>query len=341
VPHVVLQTSSTLHELVDHLAPFVVKEGDTVWRLRDVFLNRDDSHALAECLVVVRGRLTHFFVQLSQREADASIVVRPYGVPRVEAKPSIKRMVALVAEAVQAGHPDVEIGTTTIRDALSDRYAWAPDPEREGFDPLLPERALPAPLDWAAIFGNDGPVEIEIGSGKGTFLADAAVLRPETNFLAVELAGPFAEHVRDRVRRRDLRNVRVVRAEASGFLERHVPPGSVRVIHVYFPDPWPKKRHHKRRLVAPRFAAVAARALEPGGELRFVTDHEEYFQEAMAVLAETPGLAPGRIEPGEMDDLTNYERKYRAEGRPIHRARFRRAGGDPAPAGELPAGGAP
>lgn len=316
--------------MVEHIAPFVVEQGGTVWRLRDVFLNRQRDHALAECLVVVSGRLTRFYVHLGQREGDGAIVVRPYPIPRVEPTPSIKRMVALVAEAVRDAHPDVELGATTIRGFLSDEYAHKEDPEPagpEGFDPLLPERDLPAPLSWAAVFGDDNPVEIEIGSGKGTFLVESAVARPETNFVAIEMAGAFAAHVRDRVRRRDLRNVRVVRAEAEAFLERHVPPGSVRAIHVYFPDPWPKKRHHKRRLVTPRFAALAARALEPGGELRFVTDHDEYFQEAVSVLAETPGIGPDTVGAGEMDDLTNYERKYRAEGRPIHRARFKRAGG--------------
>ncbi|MFN2420051.1 MAG: tRNA (guanosine(46)-N7)-methyltransferase TrmB, partial [Gemmatimonadota bacterium] len=325
MPHVVLQTSSPLYELVERVQPFVAQEGETVWRLRDVFLNRDDSHALAECLVVVRGRLTRFFVHLAQRESDASVVVRPYAIPRIESRPSIKRMVALVAEAVRAAHPDVEISRGTIGDYLSDRYVYAPDPEPSGFDPLLPAAALPAPVDWSAIFGNDGPVEIEIGSGKGTFLVDAAERRPDTNFLALEYAADYAEHLRDRVRRRRLENVRVARAEAVRFFEDHVAEGSVRAIHVYFPDPWPKKRHHKRRLLSPAFAALAARALEPGGEIRLVTDHAEYFEEAAAALAAAPGLEAAPVDEAAMSD-TNYERKYRAEGRPIHRAVFRRVG---------------
>ena len=326
MPHVVLHTSSPLREVVEGLRPFVAQEGDTVWRLRDVFLNQERDHALAECLVVTRDRLARFFVHLAQRESDGAIVVRPYPVPRVEAKPSTKRMVALIAEAVVAAHEDVTVASTTVREYLSDRWVHTPDPEPDGFDPLLPDRGLPAPLDWPAIFGNDGPVEIEIGSGKGTFLVESALARPDTNFLSIEMAAAFAEHVRDRARRRELGNVRVVRGEARGFLERHVPPSSVRVIHVYFPDPWPKKRHAKRRLVSPAFALAASRALVPGGELRFVTDHEEYFQEAVAVLDETPGLAPAAVPESGMTDLTNYERKYAREGRAIHRAVYRRAG---------------
>lgn len=296
-----------------------------MWRLRDVYLSAAGRHALVECLIVAGGRTNRFLVHLAQRESDASVVVRPYPVPRVEATPSVKRMVALVAETVRRHHPDVEIGPTTVRDFLSDRYRYEPDPEPGAWDPMLPERGLPRPLDWSAIYGNAGPVEIEIGSGKGTFLVDAARSSPGTNFLSVEWAGAYADHVRDRIRRRELRNARVVRADAARLLADAVPSGSVRRVHLYFPDPWPKKRHHKRRLVTPEFARSVAEALAPDGELRFVTDHGDYFEEAVAILESEPRLEPLPV-PDEMADLTNYERKYRAEGRPIHRARYRRVG---------------
>lgn len=312
-----------MHELTEAVEPFVEREGETVWRLRDVYLSATGRHALAECLVVTAGRMNRFLVHLAQRESDASVVIRPYPVPRVEATPSVKRMVALVAEAVGRHHPDVEIAGTTVRDFLSDRFRYEPDPPPGTWDPMLPERGLPSPLDWAAIYGNTGPVEIEIGSGKGTFLVRAARAAPETNFLSIEWAGAYAEHLRDRIRRRELRNVRIVRADASRLLEL-VPVGSVHRVHLYFPDPWPKKRHHKRRLVTPEFARAVAQALEPGGELRFVTDHQAYFEEATAALESEARLEPVEV-PDDMIDLTNYERKYRAEGRPIHRRRYRRA----------------
>jgi len=322
MPHVVLETHTPLYRIVERVEPFVAEAEGTVWRMRDVFLNRDDSHALAECLVVVDGRLERFFVHLAQREEDGAVVVRPYPVPRVDAKPSVKRMVALVAEAMTAAHPDVHIARSTIREYLATDWRWHPDPDPSAWDPLLPESGLPRPLDWGAVFGAEGPVEIEVGSGKGTFLVESAERRPGHRFLSIEWALPYAEHLRDRIRRRDLRNVRVARADAARFLVDHVPPGSVRALHVYFPDPWPKKRHHKRRLIQPAFAAAATEALEPGGELRFVTDHAEYFEAAMAVLTAENGLAEAPVPEEEMTDLTNYERKYRAEGRPIHRARF-------------------
>ena len=323
MPHVVLQTSSPLHELIEGIDPFIERAGSTVWRLRDLFLNRDGHHALAECLVVREGRPRRLFVHLSQREGDASVVVRLYPVPPIDVTPSVKRMIALVAEAVVRHHPDVEIGRTTVPDFLTDRYRYAPDPQPVGWDPRLPETGLSGPLDWGAIFGRPGPIEIEIGSGKGGFLVEAATRFPDTAFLSIEWAGAYAEGLRDRIRRRDLRNVRVVRADAGPLLEEAVPAGSVRAIHIYFPDPWPKKRHHKRRLVTPAFAGAVAEALEPGGELRLVTDHREYFDGARAVLDAEPRLEPAEV-PADMVDLTNYERKYQAEGRPIHRARYRR-----------------
>jgi len=325
VPHVVLETATPLFEIVERVEPFAEKERETVWRVREVFLNPAGTHGLVECIVVTGGRPRRFFVQLAQREQDAAIVVRPYAVPKVDPLPSVKRMVALVAEALHDAHPDVVIARSTIETFLSDRWTFTADPEPGEWDPTLPESGLPAPLEWTAVFGDDHPVEIEIGSGKGTFLVEAAEAHPGTNYLSIEVAAEYARYVADRVRRRDLRNVRVVRADAGRFLERHAPPESVRVAHLYFPDPWPKKRHHKRRLVQPAFARDVARALAPGGELRFVTDHAEYFEAATDVLDAEPGLE--RVEvPGEaMEDLTNYERKYRAEGRSIHRARYRRA----------------
>ncbi len=321
MPHVVLLTDSPLHEVVDGLEPFVVKEEGTVWKLRDTFLDRRGVHALCECLIVRRGRIERFFVQLSQREEDAAVVARPHRVPRVEPTPSVKRMVALVAEAAERGHPDVRIARSTVRDFLSDRWTFTPDPDPAGWDPLLPSHGMPRPLDWGAVFGGEGPVEIEIGSGKGTFLVETAEANPDVRYVSVEWARAYAHHVRDRARRRELKNVRVVQADAAAFVAEHVPAGSLRTIHIYFPDPWPKERHHHRRLVQPPFVEAAADALEPGGELRFVTDHEEYFEEAVERLAAEPRLE--RCEfPEEATPFTNYLRKYREEGRPIHRALF-------------------
>lgn len=320
MPHVVLLTDSPLHEVVDRLEPFAIKEEGTVWKLLDTFLDRRGGRALCECLVVRRGRVARFFVQLIQREEDAALIVRLHPVPRMEPLPSVRRMIALVAEAAERAHPDVRIDRSTIGDYLSGRWRFTPDPDPAEWDPLLPESA-PRPLDWAGLFGAAGPVELEIGSGKGTFLVETAESHPEVRYLGIEWARSYADYIRDRVRRRNLRNVRVARADAGVFVADHVPAGSLRTIHLYFPDPWPKERHHGRRLVQPAFVAAAADALAPGGELRFVTDHAEYFEEAVERLAAEPRLER-REFPAEETPLTNYLRKYREEGREIHRARF-------------------
>ena len=188
----------------------------------------------------------------------------------------------------------------------------------------LDVETLARPLDWAALYGNANPVEIEIGMGKGTFLTDQAKARPETNFFGIEWARFFWRYASDRLRRHGCLNARTVRAEAGFFLNEFVPPGSVSVLHVYFPDPWPKARHHKRRLIQPKFVPVIHRILAPGGRLQVVTDHQGYWEESIEpTMRAAGGFAvvdynrPGSANEGEFVG-TNFERKYRREGRPFY-----------------------
>lgn len=182
---------------------------------------------------------------------------------------------------------------------------------------------LPKPLDWQALFGNDHPVEIEIGSGKGTFITEQARARPEVNFLGIEWARWFYRYAADRLRRNNCMNARMVRAEASFFLTEHVPPASISVLHIYFPDPWPKARHHKRRLIQPKFMPLVQRILVPGGRLQVVTDHHGYFEENIEPSVRGSELQvvdynrPGSAGEGEFVG-TNFERKYAREGRPFY-----------------------
>ena len=182
---------------------------------------------------------------------------------------------------------------------------------------------LPRPIDWGALFGNDRPVEMEIGIGKGTFITEQAKARPEVNFFGVEWAMWFWKYASDRLRRGGRTvNARTVRAEALYFLREFVPSASIRVLHVYFPDPWPKKRHHKRRLVQEPFMREVERILAPGGRLQLVTDHGEYFEQMREVVAKSAlGVVdynrPGSAGEGEFVG-TNFERKYAREGRPFY-----------------------
>jgi tRNA (guanine-N7-)-methyltransferase len=188
--------------------------------------------------------------------------------------------------------------------------------------------SLTPPIAWPEIFGNDRPVELEIGSGKGLFLANAATANPGHNFLGIELAKKYARKAAERVAKRSLTNVRVLPGDALLFMSRYVPPASLRAAHVYFPDPWWKARHKKRRVFAEPLVLDLERALQPGGDLHVASDVEEYFGVIRALMAAHPRFE-AQSEPvphdpeHELDYLTNFERKYRIEGRPIYRAHYR------------------
>jgi tRNA (guanine-N7-)-methyltransferase len=179
-------------------------------------------------------------------------------------------------------------------------------------------------LDWQAVLGNDHPVEIEVGCGKGLFLLISALARPDVNFLGVEIDRKYQLFTATRMAKRALHNVRVACADARALLRDRVPAASVRAVHVYFPDPWWKKRHHKRRVFTAEFVGSVARALQPGGRLLAATDVESYFQVMRAVISERPDLQP--VTPPEPDDeardrdfLTNFERKARLQGKGVYR----------------------
>lgn len=172
-------------------------------------------------------------------------------------------------------------------------------------------------LDWTDIFANKNPVEVEIGIGKGRFLIDSAQRRLDVNFVGVEWAMKYLRMAHARCMRRSLENVRFVRADAREFVEFFIPTRSVQAYHIYFPDPWPKKRHHKRRLFNRDFLAEVERTLMPGGHLWLATDFVEYFDVMLEVLDESDHL---RAVEAEWDGAkTNYEEKYIAAGKPIYR----------------------
>ena len=185
---------------------------------------------------------------------------------------------------------------------------------------LPPLAELGEPADWSKVYGRPGPLTVEIGCGGGRTIIGMAVARPAENFLAVERAGEYYRVLRDRVTKRALPNMRISRLDADYLINRFFPDNSVREYHVYFPDPWPKKRHHKRRLFTEQFCADLRRTLIPGGVLYFATDHQDYYQEILprlqAVLAVCEPPEPWEDAP---EGRTNYEVKYLKEGRAIYR----------------------
>jgi tRNA (guanine-N7-)-methyltransferase len=180
---------------------------------------------------------------------------------------------------------------------------------------------LPRPLNFVELFGNANPVELEIGMGKGTFITEQAEAHPDRNYFGIEYARWYWRYASDRLRRHHCRNARTARAEAAYFLHEFVPDASIRVLHIYFPDPWPKARHNKRRFIQDKFMPTVLRVLEPGGRLQVVTDHADYFAQIEAVVGKS-GLKtvdynrPGSAGDGEFVG-TNFERKYAREGRPF------------------------
>jgi tRNA (guanine-N7-)-methyltransferase len=179
--------------------------------------------------------------------------------------------------------------------------------------------------DFSAVFGRVASVEMEIGVGKGRFLLAAAAAHRDRNWFGLEIEPEYAAIVRLRAARARLSNLRVERLDGKAFVMRRLSPGCLAGLHVYFPDPWPKKRHHKRRLVDAAWAEAAARALAPDCLFRVASDHEEYFALIDDVLSREPFLEKlSPEEAGVWSTGTSYEVKFRKTGRPIYRAVFRR-----------------
>ena len=170
----------------------------------------------------------------------------------------------------------------------------------------------------------DAPTELEIGFGKGLHLVNASVAYPGTRYLGVEIERKYVFFAATTLTKKSIRNVRLVAGDAAVFIASHVPEESLDVVHIYFPDPWWKKRHHKRRLVTQTFLEQVLRLLKVGGSIRFATDVEAYFQMTEELLVNLKGVE--RTSPAatsdplhDMDYLTHFERKARLKGKPIFR----------------------
>lgn len=191
--------------------------------------------------------------------------------------------------------------------------------------PFFPENYF-EPLDVGTMFPGraDLPLEVDVGSGDGTFLIALAASDPERNFLGVERLLGRVRRTSRRAARIGLCNLRVLRVE-SHYVVRYLLPGqSVSVMHVMFPDPWPKRRHHPKRLIQTEFLDAAQAALKPGGELRLTTDDLPYYKHMRKVFETHPGFAEEPWEPGPDYPQTDFEQLFRAKGLPIYRALLRK-----------------
>jgi len=208
-----------------------------------------------------------------------------------------------------------------------------PDPSLDLSGHLKTWEELPHPFDSAALFRRTAPLEVEVGTGKGLFLLKSAQGRPDRNYLGIEIAHKYARFTASRLARHQLTNAVIVNGDALRLFSQWLADASISAVHVYFPDPWWKKRHHKRRIMRPAFCRDIQRVLLPGGRLHFWTDVEAYFELSLKTLAESTQLqgplpVPQQLAEHDMDYRTHFERRMRTAGKPIHRSEFVKPHGD-------------
>lgn len=203
--------------------------------------------------------------------------------------------------------------------------AWERSWERWGADVIdLPD----GPLDTTGWFGRGAPIVLEIGSGMGESTASMALAEPETDHLAVEVYQPGLAQLLLRIEQAQITNLRLLRGDAYSLLCDHIAAGSLDAVRIYFPDPWPKRRHHKRRLINPEFVALAASRLVPDGTLHLATDWEPYAEEMLAACTTEPTLhntAAGFVTRPVWRPVTKFEQRARDDGRAVRDLLFTRS----------------
>jgi tRNA (guanine-N7-)-methyltransferase len=189
---------------------------------------------------------------------------------------------------------------------------------------------LPRPWNPAALFERDAPLEVEVGSGKGLFLQSAAAIAPDHNFIGIEIARKYARYAAARLAKQSLANAVVIEGDGQRLFAELLADESLAAVHVYFPDPWWKKRHHKRRVMNERFVRDVARTLAPAGSLHFWSDVRDYFDATLTLIAAHTALK-GPLDVAErpaehdLDYRTHFERRKRLGGEPVYRAEFRKS----------------
>lgn len=179
--------------------------------------------------------------------------------------------------------------------------------------------SLPSPLTLEALFGRPAPVEMDLGCGKGRFLLAHAAAHPDLNLLGTDIQVGRLQKVRTRAERAGLANIRLLHTDTAYALEYLLPRDSIRTFFLFFPDPWPKRKHHRRRIVQPEFLTLIHRTLERGGILHIATDHESYFEHIHRIVHDDPRFT--RADPFEppADEKTDFEVLFTAKGMKVYR----------------------
>ncbi|BAZ92955.1 tRNA (guanine-N(7)-)-methyltransferase [Thiohalobacter sp. COW1] len=203
--------------------------------------------------------------------------------------------------------------------------------QQRALDELLPRYGLApdAPLDLDAVFGRAAPRTLEIGFGNGDSLATMAAAAPEQDFIGIEVHRPGVGHLLRLIAERELTNIRVVCADAVEVLRAAIPEAGLNRVLLFFPDPWPKKKHHKRRILQPEFVALVARKLAPGGIFHLATDWEDYAGQMLEVMEASPDFTnpagPGRFAERPADrPLTKFEQRGQRLGHGVWDLLYRR-----------------
>jgi tRNA (guanine-N7-)-methyltransferase len=236
----------------------------------------------------------------------------------------------LITGAAPAARPAVTESTHRPIRSFVLRQSRTSEAQRRAVDTLLPRYGIgyaPQPLDFTAAFGRRAPVVLEIGFGMGETTAEIAAAHPEQDYLAIEVHTPGVGNLLKLVDARGLANIRVIQHDAVEVLRHMVPPESLEGAHVFFPDPWPKKRHHKRRLIQPPLVALLASRIRPGGYVHLATDWQEYGEQMLAVLTGEPLLentAAGFAVRPETRPQTKFETRGLRLGHGVWDLVFRR-----------------
>jgi len=209
-------------------------------------------------------------------------------------------------------------------DACPTPSAYTADTPATGV--IVPLKSITERLDLTTIFNHPQPIEVELGSGDGSFLVNYARLHPKTNLIGVERLLGRIRKMERKSRRVGLTNLRGLRIESSYFLQYLLPPHSAVVLHIYFPDPWPKQKHRRHRLINDRFPTLARQALMAGGRVFLRTDHEEYFEQMQNVFHRDDRFREIPTPDELSAQLTDFELEFQQKGIRTLRAAFQASG---------------